>query len=209
MAPSALVAVLVLANADAGSPATLEPAEVTALSQVLDAGVAPLDLDAGYPADPFAPEYLPPVEREVGLGRGQVRLIALGGVTSGPDLLGSLTVESMHLAFLALRSSATAELTNLGAAHPHLLTGRVGVALHVAPYRRVDASLFFDAGLAVLDLFTAQRTAAPVLAPGVALEVAFTSHLFARAEGQLLWLVAPATGALLRWAGLLGLGWTL
>lgn len=209
MAPSALLAVLVLATADAGTRATLEPAEVTALSHVVDAGAAPLDLDAGYPADPFASEYLPPVAREVGPGRGQVRLFALGGVTSGPDLLGSVTVESMHLAFLALRGSATAELTNLGPAHPHLLTGRVGLGLHVAPYHRVDASLFVDAGLAVLDLFTAQRRAAPVLAPGVALEVAFTSHLFVRAEGQLCWLVAPATGALLRWAGLLGLGWTL
>lgn len=201
MATSALLAVVLLA-ADAG----LEQPEVTALAQTATTP-APLALDAGHPVDPFAAEYLPPVEQEVGPGKGQVRVFGLGGVTSGPDLLATLTVESLHLAFLAIRGSVTAELSNFGAPHPHLLSARFGLGLHVAPYRRVDASLFVDAGLGVVDLFTAQRTATPLLAPGVALEVALTAHLFLRAEGQLTWLRAPSS--LLRWAGLLGLGWTL
>ncbi|MBL8924435.1 MAG: hypothetical protein JNJ54_36640 [Myxococcaceae bacterium] len=201
MATCALLAVVLLA-ADAG----LEPPEVTALAEAA-ASPAPLALDAGHPADPFAAEYLPPGEQEVGPGKGQVRVFGLGGVTSGPDLLATFTVESLHLAFLAVRGSVTAELSNFGPPHPHLLSARFGVGLHVAPYRRVDASVFVDAGLAVIDLFTPQRTATPLLSPGLALEVAFTAHLFLRAEGQLTWLRAPAS--LLRWAGLLGLGWTL
>lgn len=202
-----LALLVVLAATDAGAP--LQPPEVTALSQVLDAGVAPLDLDAPHPVDPFAREYAPPVETEVGPGRGQLRVFAIGGLTTAPDLLGEITAESMHLSFLALRGTLLAELTNLGAPHPHLLEARVGVALHVAPYRRFDASLFVDAGIAVADLFASSRRAAPVVTPGLALELAITAHLFLRAEGQLSWAVFPATGSLLRGAGLLGLGWTL
>jgi len=205
----ATVLLLVLCAGDADGGASLQPPEVTALSQVLDAGVAPLDLNLPHPADPFASEYQPPVAREVGPGAGQLRLFALGGATSSPDLLGQLTVESMHLSILALRGSLELELTTLGPAHPHLGSARIGVALHFVPYHRVDFSLFVDAGVAAADLFTSQRRAAPVVVAGGAIELALTSHLFLRAEGQVQWAVLPLSGSLVRGAGLLGLGWTL
>jgi hypothetical protein len=206
IAPALLLA-FIAGAADGGS--SFQPPEVTALAHTLDAGAAPLDLAAASPADPFSREYLPPVAQEVGAGAGQLRLFALGGLTHAPELVGELAAESMHLSFLALRGSLTAELSHFGVTQPHFLTARVGVALHVAPYHRVDFSLFLDAGLAVADLFTAQRRASPVLSPGLALEVALTTHLFLRAEGQLFWAVLPLTGSSLRGAGLLGLGWTL
>lgn len=208
MTTAALLVVLLGAGeADAG--VSLQPPEVAALAQLTDAGTPAIDVNAPHPADPFSHEYVPPAEKEVGAGRGQLRLYAIGGLTSAPDLLGEITAESMHLSFFSVRGAVTAELTNLGAPHPHLLTARLGFALHVAPYRRVNASLFVDAGLAVADLFTSQRRAAPLLVPGAAFEVALTAHLFIRAEGLFFWSVLPSSGPLTRWAGLLGLGWTL
>jgi len=143
---------------------------------------------AEHPPDPFAAEYAIPRDRDVGAAAGQLRAVGAGLVAigrSGPELGLQGTLELMTFAYLGVRSSLESTLLRPGGG-PMLLAGKVGPSLHVVPYRRVDLSFFFEAGLAAIDL-TGQPTAMPIVSPGGTLELWVASWAFLRAEGHVDW----------------------
>jgi hypothetical protein len=165
---------------------------------------------AAHPPDPFASEYVVPADRDVGTTAGQFRMIGSGLVGIGadsPQLGLQGTLELMTLAYLGVRS--TLEWTALRpSGEPMLLAGKVGPSLHLLPYRPVDVSLFFEGGIAGIDL-TGQATAMPIISPGMTFQVWLASWAFLQAEGHLDWGIFATDSVArgyLRAMGLGGLG---
>jgi hypothetical protein len=141
-----------------------------------------------HPPDPFASQYVVPDERDVGTASGQFRAVAGGLVAlgrAGAEVGAQGTLELMASAYLGVRASL--EWTALRpTGEPMLLAGKLGPSLHLLPYRPVDLSFFFEAGVAGVDL-TGRATAMPIVTPGAALEVWLTGWAFLRAEGHVDW----------------------
>lgn len=164
------------------------------------------------PADPFADEYRPPHETELGTSAGQLRFLASAGgmIDSGASLAGQGTFELMTIPWIGVRASTlvTAPLRN----DPQLVSFRLGPSFHLLPYRRFDLSLFFDAGPALVDVATSQRTVMPVLAAGLTFEIALSSLFVLHFEGLVHGGVADRQGVAHEYVGpvgLMGLGLTL
>ena len=136
---------------------------------------------ADHPPDPFAAEYQPEPSREVGVGAGQIRAIALGGFT-GFDATVRGTLEYTPSPYFGLRASTEAQLTRLNGA-PRPLSFRAGIGVHFLPYRRADLGLWFEAGPALFDF----GSPVPLLVGGASLELALSAVLFIRLEAQLGW----------------------
>jgi hypothetical protein len=176
----------------------------------LTAGAARAD----HPPDPFAGEYRLPRAREVGTTAGQFRMIgsgvlALGG--SAPELGLHGTLELMTFAYLGVRGSLQTTVLHADD-EPLVAAARVGPSLHLLPYRRVDVSLFFEGGAALVKPRSTHLTAMPVLAPGLTLEVWLASWALIRLEGHLEWGLyeaPPEASRYLRYVGLMGLGFAL
>ena len=127
---------------------------------------------ADHPPDPFAREYEVPAARDVGAAAGQFRAIGSGLLAygrPGPSLGLHGTLELMTFAYLGVRASLESTLLRPDG-DPMLLAGKVGPSLHLLPYRRFDVSLFFEGGVAGVDL-TGSATAMPILSPGGTLEI--------------------------------------
>jgi hypothetical protein len=164
------------------------------------------------PADPFADQYRPPRVTEVGTTAGQLRFLASAGgmIDSGPSLAGQGTFELMTIPWIGVRASTlvTVPLRN----DPQLVSFRLGPSFHVFPYKRFDLSLFFDAGPALVDIATSQRTVMPVLGAGATFEIALSSYFVLHFEGLLHGGIADRGGVAHEYIGpvaLAGLGLTL
>ncbi len=176
----------------------------------------PMPLPAAtHPPDPFAEEYkIPSADDEVGATAGQFRAVgssylALG--RGGPSLGVHGTLELMTFAYLGVRGSLQADAFPPARA-PSAWLAKTGPSLHLFPYHRFDVSLFFEAGIGVLDPFEAHHTAMPVLAPGGTVEAWLSSSWFLRAEGHIDWGIyelGDGPRAHLREVGLLGIGYAL
>lgn len=163
----------------------------------------------GTPPDPLAAQYEVPRATEVGTTAGQVRIFGLAGGAYGVagSLAGQGTVELMTIPWIGVRSSST--LTIPFARDPQLWSFRVGPSLHFLPYHRVDFSLFFEGGFALVDVTKDARTVMPAIASGGSLDVALTSYVVFRIEGLAHLGIADRSGVAQDYAhavGLLGLG---
>lgn len=166
---------------------------------------------AAAPPDPFAGEYRPPVADEVGTAAGQVRVIGAAGVraTGGAQLLGQTTLEIMTLAIAGVRLSSP---LSSGSDDPSLVAWKLGPSLHLLPYRRIDVSLFMEAGAALLSPFSGDRQWTPVVSGGLGFDLSLSTYWFVHAEASLDWLRADVGGASdAVWApgALLGIGFGL
>jgi hypothetical protein len=172
--------------------------------------VFPAVARAEHPPDPFAAQYKVPEDHDVGTAAGQFRAIGSGLVAlgrAGPELGLHGTLELMTFAYLGVRGSLETTLLR-PSGEPMLLAGKLGPSLHFLPYRPVDFSLFFEAGVAGVDL-TGQPTAMPIVSPGATIEIWLASWAFLRAEGHLDWGIyesSDAPRAYLRLMGAGGLG---
>jgi hypothetical protein len=143
------------------------------------------DEEATVPADPFAGSYELPRERELGATAGQFRaigsvLLAAGGKALERGVHG--TLELMTFPYLSVRGSL--QLAFASEEPTPVFMAKTGPSLHVLPYRRVDLSLFFEGGVAVMN--TTKRDHAPmvVAAPGATFEVWLSHWAFLRVEGH-------------------------
>jgi hypothetical protein len=171
---------------------------------------ASVPVRAEHPPDPFAREYEIPTDRDVGTAAGQFRAVGSGLVAygrPGPELGLQGTLELMTFAYLGVRASLESTLLRPGG-DPMLFAGKVGPSLHLFPYRRVDLSLFFEAGVAGIDL-TGNATAMPILSPGGTLEIWVAPWAFLCGEAHLDWGIygsGDAPHGYLRLVGVGGLG---
>ena len=171
---------------------------------------APSPARADHPPDPFAREYEVPAARDVGAAAGQLRAIGSGLVAygrPGPSLGLHGTLELMTFAYLGVRASLESTLLRPDG-DPMLVAGKIGPSLHLLPYRRFDVSLFFEGGVAGVDL-TGSATAMPILSPGGTLELWVSPWAFLRGEAHLDWGIYGAAGephGYLRLVGVGGLG---
>jgi hypothetical protein len=165
---------------------------------------------AQHAPDPFEGEYRLPAEREVGTTAGQFRIVGAGllGLGRGARDLGLTgTLELMTFAYLGVRGTLRSSVVTDGA--PFVLAARVGPSLHLLPYRRVDVSLFFEGGAALVEPGTRRKTGMPVIAPGLSLEVWLSSWALLRLEGSIDWGIyveQDAPRGYLRYLGSLGAG---
>lgn len=112
-----------------------------------------------YPADPFADERATLPATELGSARGQTHVFALGALTQGDNsrnevyLGGQLGIEFQLHEYGAIRISGFQDLveTSGGQLKHKFSSARVGPALHLSPYRRVDFGPYAEAGLLVVD----------------------------------------------------------
>jgi hypothetical protein len=163
------------------------------------------------PVDPFAGEYRLPRERELGTAAGQFRIIgSLMLVSGGNEPRFGLhgTLELMTFAYLGVRGSLESTLTG-DSADALLFAAKAGPSLHVLPYRPIDLSLFFEAGIAVVEPTSKHSTPMPVLGPGGTFEVWLSHGVFLRCQVHMDWGIYQQGEQGRRyktWASLLGLG---
>lgn len=157
---------------------------------------------AASPADPYPleAEYEVPVAKEVGTTAGQLRARGL----AGGGLIASIrerntasialegVIEKMFVPWMGLRASGFISVPFDG--QLQLMSARLGPSAHFLPYRSVDVGLFFDGGLATLDLFREERTAMAVLGSGSTLDVYVTSSVAFHFEGLLQGGIASRNG---------------
>jgi hypothetical protein len=161
---------------------------------------------------PYAEEYAPPRDPEVGTAAGQLRILgaAGGAYGDGVSVAAQGTIELMTTAWLGVRSSSliTVPLGN----DPQLWSFRLGPSLHLFPYHRVDVGAFFDGGLALVNLTRSDHTAMPVIAAGGTIDVALSSFIVIHLEGLVQGGIASRAGIAQTYVnavGLGGLGFTL
>jgi hypothetical protein len=172
----------------------------------------PASASASLPADPLAAEYAPPRRSEVGTTAGQLRVLAsLGGAYDhGASLAGQGTFELMTIPWIGVRASALVTVPVAGDAQ--LTSFRLGPSLHLLPYRRVDLSLFFDGGPALVDIVGSHPTVMPALAAGGTIEIALSTYFVLRLEGFLHAGIADRQGVAQQYiapVALAGFGLTL
>ncbi len=140
--------------------------------------------------DPLAREYDPPRVREVGATAGQVRVVATvgAGIQNGLHLAGLGTLEFMTIPWVGLRMSSLLTIplnTGSSGTGAQLWVFRMGPSLHLLPHKRVDLSLLFDGGVALVDIGKDTRTVMPAISPGAAFDVWLSSAFFLRFEGTI------------------------
>jgi hypothetical protein len=145
------------------------------------------------PPDPFAGEYQIPEEREVGTAAGQLRFMGSAGLADreglGIDL--QATVEKMGQHFMGVRFTSALSAWSEEERSPGVWSFTIGPGFHFLPYRVVDLGLFLEGGLAIVEPF--EGIVAPVVTPGLTIDVALDSAWFFHVEGQMSWLVFEDT----------------
>lgn len=148
-----------------------------------------------YPEDPFASEYERQPATQVGTARGQTRLSALGALVSGGNsadiyLGGQLGIEFMLHEFGGVRIVGFQDVVDtdgLGLKYK-FSSMRVGPALHLSPYRRVDVGVHAAGGMLVVDMIdgkTAQKAPEAVLGGFITIHV--DSFMFVQLELERAW----------------------
>ncbi len=172
---------------------------------------------APHPKDPFAGEYELPRKRQIGTTAGQFRMvgsgmITLGGKAPGFGVHGGL--ELMTFPYLGVRGSLQTtvyarDASASASSEPLVFAAKAGPSFHLLPYRRVDLSLFFEGGVAVVEPTKPDSTPMPIFSPGGTLELWLSHFAFLRLEGRLDWGLYDRAGEAQRYrrfGGLLGLG---
>lgn len=172
------------------SPRGLVPQ--VALLALLSCFTAPLHAEEGpgnYPDDPFAHDRVPLEPTEIGSGRGQSHLFALASLVDGNNsdrvyFGGQLGIEFQLHEFGGIRLSGFQELVDGdGNQLAHKFTSlRVGPALHLRPYRRLDLGVYSEAGLLLVDAVDGEFS---VTAPETTLGGFISIHLDSRVYVQL------------------------
>ncbi len=193
------------------------PRQLSALAAALLLNASCVFADTRYPEDPFAMdrELLPATE--IGTARGQTRLTVMGALTHGNNssrniyLGGKVSLEFMLHEFGSVRISGFQDLleNDLDSLNHRFSSARVGTALHLSPYRRVDLGPYLEAGALVVDTLKDDSSIGPEVAVGGFITIHLNSfwylqleleRAFARAE------VAGLLGSQNRTAAMLGLG---
>lgn len=172
----------------------------------------------GYPDDPFAWEREPLQPSAIGSGRGQTHLFALGALTRGKNSRediyfgGQLGIEFQLHEFGAIRISGFQDLveTDGGQLAHKFSSVRVGPALHLRPYRRIDLGSYLEGGLLVVDAVDGRTSVtAPEVTLGGFISIHIDSHIYLQLELERAWSNVELNGVLddqHRSAAKLGLG---
>jgi hypothetical protein len=172
---------------------------------------------ADYPDDPFADDRQLLRPSEIGATRGQVQFSALGALVQGgnsPDIYlgGKLGLEFMLDEFGAVRITGFQDLVEADGqqlAHKSS-SARVGPALHLRPWKRVDLGPYLEGGVVVVDAVDGRTGAkAAEVALGGFITVHVDSFLFIRMELERAWTNVEVNNVVddrHRTAALLGLG---
>lgn len=148
-----------------------------------------------YPDDPFAWEREKMPATEIGTARGQTRLSALGALVSGNNsadiyLGGQLACEFMLHEFGGVRIAGFQDVfdtDNKGLAHK-FSSIRVGPALHIQPYRRVDLGVYAEGGIVIVDFIDGRSSGkAPEAVLGGFITVHLDSFFFVQLELERAW----------------------
>ena len=164
-----------------------------------------------HPADPFAGEYAMPRKRQVGTASGQFHMVGSGMFTlggKGPAFGLHGNLELMTFPYLGVRGSLQTTVFGIDA-EPLVFAAKAGPSFHLLPYRRVDLSLFFEGGVAVVRPTKPDSTPMPIFSPGGTLDLWLSHYAFFRLEGRLDWGIyerADAARIYRRFGGLFGLG---
>lgn len=143
--------------------------------------------EGSHPEDPFAGHYQLPDEQETGATAGQFRMIGSLMLVAGekgiePGLHG--TLELLTYAYLSVRGSLQTTIAAPSGEPLPVFMAKVGPSLHILPYRRVDLSLFFEGGVAVIGATKADGAPMAVASPGASFELWLTHWAFMRLEGH-------------------------
>jgi len=162
-----------------------------------------------HPPDPFASEYLP-LPPTGGVAPGQVRAVGMVGAGYYRDvhLAAQGTLEVVGLSNLGVRGTLAANLP-LGLTDAQLASARVGPALHLLPYRKLDVGAYLEAGGAAVDVLRERRTAMFVTTPGVTVDLALGAYWTLHLEAAVTLGTADRSGAaelVVVPVGLLGFG---
>lgn len=162
------------------------------LLTLLSCFALPLHAEEGpgnYPDDPFAHDREPLKPTEIGSGRGQSHLFALASLVDGNNsdhvyFGGQLGIEFQLHEFGGIRLSGFQELLDgHGDELAHKFTSlRVGPALHLRPYRRLDLGVYSEAGLLLIDAVDGKFS---VTAPETTLGGFISIHVDSRVYVQL------------------------
>lgn len=172
-----------------------------------------------YPDDPFADDRLLLKPVEIGATRGQVQFSALGALVQGNNskdtyLGGKLGLEFMANEYGAIRITGFQDLTEQdGEQLAHKFSSaRVGPALHLRPWKRVDLGPYLEGGIVVVDAVDGRSGAkGPEVALGGFITVHIDSYVFIRMELERAWANVEVDGVLdnhHRTAAMLGLGFS-
>ncbi len=183
------------------------------------APVAVLGAEAprSYPDDPFADDRLLLKPTEIGATRGQVQFSALGALVQGSNskdtyLGGKLGLEFMANEFGAIRITGFQDLVEQdGEQLAHKFSSaRVGPALHLRPWKRVDLGPYLEGGIVVVDAVDGRSSAKePEVALGGFITIHIDSYVFIRMELERAWTNVEVDGVLdnhHRSAAMFGLG---
>lgn len=170
-----------------------------------------------YPDDPFADDRLLLKPVEIGATRGQVQFSALGALVQGSNskdtyLGGKLGLEFMLDEFGAIRITGFQDLVEQdGEQLAHKFSSaRVGPALHLRPWKRVDLGPYLEGGIVVVDAVDGRTSAkGPEVAMGGFITIHIDSYVFIRMELERAWTNVEVDGVLdnhHRSAAMFGLG---
>jgi hypothetical protein len=164
-----------------------------------------------HPPDPFAGEYALPRKRQLGTTAGQFHMVGSGMITlggKGPEAGVHGGLELMTFPYLGVRGSL--QTTFAGpSSEPLVFAAKAGPSFHLLPYRRVDLSLFFEGGVAVVEPTKPKSTPMPMFSPGGTFDLWLSHYAFLRIEGRFDWGIYNQAGQAQhykRFAGLFGLG---
>lgn len=183
----------------------LSPAvPLLAVLSLVAPSVQAADPVSSYPGDPLAHEraWLPPVE--IGSARGQTHLFALGALVKGDNspaiyFGGQLGIEFQLHEFGAIRISGFQDLVDGdGQQLVHKFSSvRIGPALHLRPYRRVDLGAYFEGGVLVVDAVDGRTSArAPEIVTGGFISVHIDPHAYVQLELEQSWSNVEINGVL-------------
>lgn len=170
-----------------------------------------------YPDDPLAHDREPLRTVEIGSARGQTRLTALGALVNGKNsddtyLGGQLGIEFQLHEFGAVRINGFQDLVEPDGSRlrNRFSSMRVGPALHLRPYRRIDFGPYTEAGLLLVDAVNGRRGDKGVeVVMGGFITIHLDSHVFVQLELERAWSTLEVDGVLddqHRTAAKLGLG---
>lgn len=172
---------------------------VAEVSPAVDGAEQPAEVapaPGAHPPDPFAAEYQPLPPARAGVAPGQYRFLGMGGAGYYRDahLATQGTIEAIGQPNLGVRGSLTATVP-LGLTDAQVFAARVGPALHLLPYRKLDLGAYLEAGGAIVDVLRTRRTAMFALTPGVTADVALGAYWTLHVEGAVLLGTADRGGS--------------
>lgn len=170
-----------------------------------------------YPADPFAMERRVLPATEIGTARGQTRVAIMGALVHGKSsqediYFGAKTsMEFVLHEFGAIRLTGFQDMleTDFKSLNHKFTSARVGPALHLRPYRRIDLGPYLEAGALIVDAVDGKTKSGPEVALGGFISIHLDSYWFLQLELERSFARVEVDGLLgsqHRTAAMLGLG---